>query len=74
MDSTLSKRHRLADGFYALSSHMGSQQLQMLTEPATNQNVELMSHPEQEAEMQFLLGQQYADFIAPLTLGTYRDL
>jgi chitin disaccharide deacetylase len=74
VDRRLARRHRLADFFFAISQQMQVPRLQRVIELAKAANVELMTHPEVNAEFDYLQSDGYARAISGVTLGTYASL
>jgi chitin disaccharide deacetylase len=71
VDSTLRRRHRLTDYFFALSQHLQIKRLARVTMAAQQANVELMCHPEVDNEYRFLLSDEFANAIENVELGNF---
>lgn len=71
VDSTLGRRHRLTDYFFALSQHLETSRLERVTRAAKGARVELMCHPEVDNEYRFLLSDDFATAIANVEVGSF---
>ena len=72
VDRWLARRHRLADYFFALTSH--PERLRTIFDLAKGANVELMTHPERRHDFQFLMSDDYAELVREVPVGTYATL
>src|SRR5207253_11107550 len=57
VDVSLQRRHRLTDYFFSLSQHMSIDRLDRVIVLSTEFSVELMTHPQSQAEYDFLMGE-----------------
>src|SRR5262249_3497293 len=60
IDRHLAARHRIRDFFFALSQHLPVARLRRVVELAKTYDVELMSHPQVNAEFEALLSDEFA--------------
>ncbi|MGI9087593.1 MAG: ChbG/HpnK family deacetylase [Chthoniobacterales bacterium] len=74
IDRALVKRHPVTDYFFALSQNLQTDRLARVVRLAHDHAVELMAHPEVAGEFERLLGDEFAEQIAPVRLGSYQDL
>ncbi len=63
VDHRLRRQHQITDYFFALSQHLEPSRLQRVVLAARTAKVELMTHPQVDAEYKFLLGDDFADAI-----------
>jgi predicted glycoside hydrolase/deacetylase ChbG (UPF0249 family) len=70
IDRRLATQHRITDFFFALSQHLPISRLQGVLELARAYDVELMTHPEVNAEFEGLLSDEFANTISPVQLET----
>ena len=74
VDRILARRHTLTNYFFALSQHLPTARLSRVLELATTANVELMTHPQVDAEYDCLMSDSYAQSISGTAMGDYRLL
>lgn len=74
VDSRLSKRHKITDAFFALSSHLPLRMLTPVLHRAKTCAVELMVHPELSAERDALLSSEWTSLVGDVPFGSYSDL
>lgn len=74
VDRRLAKSQQITRYFFATSQCLGGPRFDRLVELAQRDPVELMTHPEVPAEMQFLLGPQFGAALARLQVGGYPQL
>jgi predicted glycoside hydrolase/deacetylase ChbG (UPF0249 family) len=60
IDRHLAARHRIRDFFFALSQHLPVARLQRVVELAKTYDVEVMTHPQLNAEFEALLSDEFA--------------
>lgn len=68
------RRHRTPDYFFALPQCMTLPRLERVTELARTASVEIMTHPSNTEEREFLTGAGFERAFSFLELGTYSDL
>ena len=69
----LLQRHRLTDYFFALSQHLEPSRFRRVILAAKTAKVELMTHPQVDDEFTFLLGDDYADALGEVQLGSFES-
>ena len=74
VDSKLRKRQTTADYFFSLAQCLGKNRLLHVAALAQESTVEIMTHPEQSRERDFLLGGDFLKTFSGLRLGGYSDL
>lgn len=74
VDRILARRHLLTDYFFSLSQHMSPVTLRPIVEMARTANVELMVHPEIQAEFDFLMSDGFHAIISSIRVGSYAML
>jgi predicted glycoside hydrolase/deacetylase ChbG (UPF0249 family) len=74
VDSRLARRHSLTDHFFALSHHLVLDRLEQVITLARAANVELMTHPQNTVEYNFLMSDGYGEAIARVRLANYEAL
>ena len=74
IDRHLASRYRIGDFFFALSQHLPISLLQRVVELARTYDVELMTHPEVNAEFEGLLSDEFANMISRVQLETCASL
>ena len=72
-DRRLRQRHRLTDYFFALSQHLEPSRFRRVILAAKTANVELMTHPQVDAEFTFLLGDDYANALCEVQVGSFES-
>jgi predicted glycoside hydrolase/deacetylase ChbG (UPF0249 family) len=70
----LAVRCELLDGFFDLAQYMHTPKMQRLASAANSGDVELMVHPAQSAEFQFLNGTEFGQWLEGVELGEFRLL
>jgi predicted glycoside hydrolase/deacetylase ChbG (UPF0249 family) len=70
----LTRRYRSTDYFFALSQCLEVERMSRVAELARKHCVELMTHPANDAERRWLLGDDYLRHLARLERGTYASL
>ena len=74
VDRSLARRHRLTDYFFALSHHLTLDRLERVITLAREANVELMTHPQNTAEYNFLMSDGYGEAVSRVRLASYEAL
>jgi predicted glycoside hydrolase/deacetylase ChbG (UPF0249 family) len=74
IDRRLATQHSITDFFFALSQHLPISRLQRVVELARTYDVELMTHPEVNAEFEGLLNDEFANMISRVQLETCPSL
>lgn len=74
IDARLRRRHRITDGFFSLERCLQRVDLPRVARLANERPVELMTHPENAAEQQFLLGEEFCSVFSGIKLGSYSAL
>lgn len=67
-------RCRLLDGFFDLTQYMNTPKMQRLAELSRSGNIELMAHPAQREESQYLCGSQFGEWLSDVELADFREL
>jgi chitin disaccharide deacetylase len=70
----LAGRYRTTDYFFSLEQHLNTDRLKRVVEIARNHKVELMTHPGNDAEYNFLMSEGYKQAIHSVPAGSYSDL
>lgn len=73
-DRFLRRRNRTTDYFFSISDYLTSDELGEVISLAQKSNVELMVHPERDAECAFLMSDAYFAAVSRARLGTYEEL
>lgn len=73
-DWSLSRSYKLTDYFFALSQSLNEATLARITQLATTSNVELMTHPINEAEFACLTSDSFRKLMGTIPKGTYAML
>ena len=68
IDCHLAARHRIGDFFFALSQHLPTSRLQRVAKLAKIYDVELMTHPEMNVELEALLSDEFANTVSQVQL------
>jgi|ERR1051325_2773930 predicted glycoside hydrolase/deacetylase ChbG (UPF0249 family) len=75
VDAFLSRNYLLTDYFFSLSDRrkleIEHKRIERVLRLAGNSNVELMVHPQKQAERRFLLGQEFNRLLEGVTIGTH---
>ena len=74
VDLRLKRKYHVTDFFFALSQHLGKENLQPICQLAVKSNVEVMTHPIVPAERDFLLSDEYLDVISAVRMGNFAAL
>ena len=74
MDRSVERRYVTTDYFFALSQCLDGDRLARVADLAKGNTVELMAHPEQPLEREFLVSERFADILKGLETGTYADV
>ena len=74
VDHRLSGRYSLTDSFFALSTSLREGSVPKIADLARSTDVELMTHPIQKAEGDYLQGDEFGALIESMPLGSYADL
>jgi predicted glycoside hydrolase/deacetylase ChbG (UPF0249 family) len=74
VDACLARRYRLTDFFFALSQCLGGDRMARVAELARTRTVELMTHPVDPIERDYLMGDSYLTALHGLGRGTYSKL
>ena len=74
VDRTLARRHRLADYFVSLSHNLTLDRLDRLILLAQKANIELMAHPQNHNEYEFLMSEGYWQAMSRVELASYAAL
>jgi predicted glycoside hydrolase/deacetylase ChbG (UPF0249 family) len=70
----LARRYRVTDFFFALAHCLGGERMAQVTELARTNTVELMTHPVDPVERDYLMSDRYLAAIGGLERGTYSSL
>ena len=73
VDGRLRQRHRITDYFFALSQHREPSRFRRVILSAKAAEVELMTHPQVDDEFAFLLGDDYANALGEVQLGSFES-
>lgn len=73
-DAWLARRYKLTDFFFALSYCLRSDQMARVAELARTTTVEVMTHPVDPIERDYLMSDRYLSAINGLERGTYSNL
>lgn len=71
IDVWLARRHICTDAFFSLRPFHEAKRLNKIIQLAFSFNIELMTHPEDRLEYEFLLSTQYQSLIEGIPRGTY---
>jgi predicted glycoside hydrolase/deacetylase ChbG (UPF0249 family) len=71
VDRLLVRRYHVADYFFSLQQCLAYDRMARVFELARTGTVELMTHPVNAAEYQYLMSEAYSKGVAQLNLGTY---
>ncbi len=71
-DRVLALRCRRLDAFFDLTQHMHSPKMQRLAALAKTARVELMVHPAQRREFEYLTGEEFGNWLSDVELGDFR--
>ena len=74
VDRWLSRRYRITDFFFSLGECLEQKKLERVQQLAREQQVELMTHPVNACEFEFLMGNQYDQLFGAVPRGTYSGL
>jgi chitin disaccharide deacetylase len=74
VDLGLSKRYRVVDFFFSLRQCLAGNRLERVACLAREAKVELMTHPEIDAERNFLLGDTFYQMFDGLQMASYVEL
>ncbi len=74
VDRWLSRRYRLTDYFFSLEACLKAKQLDRVAGLARVAKVELMTHPEQSAEYDFLMSEDYLNLMRGIQVNSYAML
>jgi predicted glycoside hydrolase/deacetylase ChbG (UPF0249 family) len=74
VDRRLAHRYRLTDYFFALSLNLQRERLSRIINLAKDHSVEMMTHPQMQGEFECLMGDEYADLIKSVRVGSYSSL
>jgi chitin disaccharide deacetylase len=70
-DRWISRRYRLADYFFDLTQSISEKKLERIERLARSSTVELMTHPVDRREAEYLIGQEFEGMLARLEIGGY---
>jgi len=73
-DRILALRCTSLDAFFDLTQHMRTPKMQRLATIAGRARVELMVHPAQPAEFEYLTGEEFGNWLTGVKLGDFRTL
>ena len=71
VDNLLARRYRMTDYFFALSQSIRGDRMKRVMALAQHANVEVMTHPANQVEYDYLLSGKYLDQLGELRKGTY---
>ena len=71
VDRLLQRNYRVADFFFSLEQCLQAGRMKRVFQLAEAATVELMTHPVNPLEHDYLMSAQYLDAVRPLTVGTY---
>jgi predicted glycoside hydrolase/deacetylase ChbG (UPF0249 family) len=71
VDLSLARRHRLTDYFFALSQHLSPERFEKVLTLAKEARVELMTHPHNKAEYDFLMSDAYGEAVSRVQLTSH---
>jgi len=74
VDRCLARRHSVTDHFFSLSDYLALDRFKRVIDLAQRSNVELMVHPEREAEYSFLMSDAYIEALSRVQLASYDAL
>lgn len=73
-DRVLALRCRSLDAFFDLTQHMRTPKMQRLAKIAGHARVELMVHPAQPGEFEYLTGEEFGKWLTDVELSDFRTL
>jgi chitin disaccharide deacetylase len=71
VDLILKHRYICTDYFYGFTPYQGTERLQYIAKLSQSSNVELMVHPERQAEYSYLISEEYIQLISQSFRGSY---
>ena len=71
VDRWLNRRYRLTDYFFDLTQCIEQRQLDRIVALAKSNNVDLMTHPVDQAESKYLLSDEFGRMLQELKIGSY---
>jgi hypothetical protein len=71
VDKWLQRRYRLTDGFFSLRRCLEANHLERIVALSKTAKVELMTHPHNPLEYDFLMGNRFAEVFAGVELGDF---
>jgi predicted glycoside hydrolase/deacetylase ChbG (UPF0249 family) len=74
VDRRLARRHRLTDYFFSLADCLRNHQLPRVFGLAKTANVELMTHPREAAECEWLMSNDFLSFTQGLEMRSYASV
>lgn len=74
VDRRLQQRNLCTDFFFSIEPLQASGRLQHIVTLAQSSNVELMVHPQKQAEFNYLMSDQYMNLISGVEVGTYKGM
>lgn len=74
VDYRLMRHYRCVDAFYSLKRFENGFRLNELIELSKNSNIEVMTHPENPEEFDFLLSSTYFEFISSVKSGSFNEM
>lgn len=74
VDQSLIRRHRVTDYFFSLSDHLAPDRFERVICLAREADVELMVHPQRQAEYAFLMSDAYVEALSRVRLAGYDAL
>jgi predicted glycoside hydrolase/deacetylase ChbG (UPF0249 family) len=73
VDRYLKRRHQIVDYFYSLKHYLSGERLKQILVLSDTADVELMTHPQQPNEFDFLMSDTFATLAAGVNLGSYSE-
>jgi chitin disaccharide deacetylase len=74
VDQRLQRRHRLTDGFFCLRQSLQSKKLERVIELSKTARVELMTHPHNALEYDFLMSDRFKEMFSGVKLADFTEV